>query len=93
LPGDPDLYRLFETQLSRDLIGQQGGLHHQPDQIIGQQIDPRSMQNLVNTSGRQYTIRPFQQHLNVRLDAASHPAAHRIYAATVGATPQPHLPV
>jgi hypothetical protein len=26
LPGDPDLYRLFEAQLSRDLIGQQGGL-------------------------------------------------------------------
>jgi hypothetical protein len=25
LPGDPDLYRLFEAQLSRDLIGQQGG--------------------------------------------------------------------
>jgi hypothetical protein len=29
LPGDPDLDSMFEAQLPRDLIGQQGGLRHQ----------------------------------------------------------------
>jgi len=42
LPGEPDLDGMLETELARNLIGQQRSLRHQQaDQVVGQQIDPQ----------------------------------------------------
>ncbi len=44
LPGQPDLHRVLEAQLPRDLIGKQGGLgHQQADQVVGQQVNHSSL--------------------------------------------------
>ena len=42
LPSHPDLHRVLEAELARDLVGQQRCLgHQQPNQVVGEQIDPQ----------------------------------------------------
>ena len=41
LPQGPQLHRMLEAELARNLVGQQRRLRHQqPDHVVGQQVDP-----------------------------------------------------
>ena len=66
LPGNPDLYGVFQAELARDLIGQQRGLgHEQSDQVVGsQQVDPEFF------DGHRWGFAAQPLHAERRLDVA-----------------------
>lgn len=70
---DPQLETMFETDRSRLDIRQQGGLsHHQPDQIIGQQINPDFLSDHFGCFARQdIHLQGFFDISNIQLNLSS----------------------